>query len=75
MNGAEHVLVGGLATDYCVKNTVLQLCAYNPNWTVWLNLAACRGIAAETVISALDEMRTAGAHIVNNSAALRQQLA
>ena len=75
VNGAEHVLVGGLATDYCVKNTVLQLCAYNPNWTVWLNLAACRGIAAETVTSALAEMRAAGAKIVDNSHALREQLA
>ncbi|MFX5522361.1 isochorismatase family protein, partial [Acinetobacter baumannii] len=24
-NGVSHVLVGGLALDYCVKNTALQL--------------------------------------------------
>ena len=75
VNGAKHILVGGLATDYCVKNTVLQLCAYNPQWTVWLNLAACRGIAAETVASALEEMQAAGAKMVDNTQALRVQLA
>lgn len=67
---AKHVLVGGLATDYCVKNTVLQLCAYPANWQVWLNLGACRGIADATVATALQEMRTAGAHIVANSSEL-----
>ena len=36
------VLVGGLATDYCVKNTVLQL--LDARFDVILNLDAARGI-------------------------------
>lgn len=74
VRGAKHIVVGGLATDYCVKNTVLQLCAYNPNWTVWLNLAACRGIAAETVATAIQEMQNAGAKVLNNALELQQKL-
>ena len=70
--GVKAVICGGLATDYCVKNTVLQLvCA---GFTVILNLAACRGIAPDTVAAALDEMRGAGVIIVNNSAELKELL-
>lgn len=60
----SHIILGGLATDYCVKNTVLQLCA--ADFAVGVNLAACRGIAADTVASALREMQAAGAVLVNS---------
>lgn len=63
---AEIIVVGGLATDYCVKNTVLQLLD-NGSWHVVLNLAACRGIAPETTEQAIEEMRRRGAVIVENS--------
>ena len=43
-------------------------------FTVILNLAACRGIAPDTVAAALDEMRGAGVIIVNNSAELKELL-
>ena len=66
--GIKAVICGGLATDYCVKNTVLQL--VRAGFTVILNLAACRGIAPDTVAAALDEMRGAGVVIVNSSAEL-----
>lgn len=53
-NGIETVLVGGLATDYCVKTTALQLCS--AGFRVVVNLSACRGISPETVRAAIDEM-------------------
>lgn len=62
------VIVGGLATDYCVKNTVLQL--LRAGFTVIVNLAACRGVADETSTVAQEEMRAAGATLIENSNAL-----
>ena len=70
--GIKAVICGGLATDYCVKNTVLQL--VRAGFAVILNLAACRGIAPDTVAAALDEMRGAGVVIVNSSAELKEML-
>lgn len=70
---AQTLIVGGLATDYCVKNTVLQLLA-NGKWQVYLNLAACRGIAEDTVTSALKEMQNAGAIVCQNTAQIKEKL-
>ncbi|MGY6588383.1 MAG: nicotinamidase [Wenzhouxiangella sp.] len=64
------VLVGGLATDYCVKATALQLVRQGFN-TV-LNLAACRGISEESTARAIEEMREAGVIIIEHSEALEQ---
>jgi nicotinamidase/pyrazinamidase len=61
-NGIETVLVGGLATDYCVKTTALQL--RRAGFQVIVNLKACRGIAPDTVQSALAEMTAAGIVVV-----------
>ena len=60
----SHVLVGGLATDYCVKSTALQL--QNADFQVLLNLAACRGIAEDTVNSALDQMQSTGIDMIDS---------
>lgn len=57
-NKIETVLVGGLATDYCVKTTALQL--RRGGLEVIVNLAACRGISPDTVRAAVDEMAAAG---------------
>ncbi|MBF3198197.1 isochorismatase family protein, partial [Pseudomonas aeruginosa] len=57
-NGVSHVLVGGLALDYCVKNTALQL--RRAGFEVLLYLPACRAIAEDTAQRACDEMRDAG---------------
>ncbi len=56
------VIVGGLATDYCVKTTALQLA--RAGFQVIINLAACRGMTAVTVDQALKEMQAAGIIIV-----------
>lgn len=65
------VLVGGLATDYCVRATALQLAG--AGFTTVLNLAACRGIADETVSEALAEMRNAGVVVIETVTELEQQ--
>ncbi|MCF7528929.1 nicotinamidase [Neisseria lisongii] len=63
---AKIIMVGGLATDYCVKTTVLQLLKAG-GWQVWVNRAACRGIAEETVRLAWQEMEAAGATVFHNA--------
>ena len=64
----SHLLVGGLATDLCVKATALQL--QHAGFQVVLNLAACRGIAEESIQQALTEMRDAGIWTCTDSTAL-----
>ncbi len=64
------VLVGGLATDYCVRATALQL--RRAGFEVVLNLAACRGITPETTQQALEEMSTAGIQVVDDCAELHE---
>lgn len=66
------VICGGLATDYCVKNTALQLQA--AGFEVILNLAACRGIAPDTVAAALTEMCNAGVTIIDCAEKLKKML-
>ena len=67
-HGITTVICGGLATDYCVKNTVLQL--KDAGFDVILNKAACRGIAPETVAAAYEEMTAAGVKFVECAAEL-----
>lgn len=43
--GISTVIVGGLATNYCVGETVIDLS--NAGFQVILNLGACRGIGSE----------------------------
>lgn len=56
------VIVGGLATDYCVKISVLQL--LQAKFKVILNLDACRGIHPTSTQAAIKEMCLSGAQIV-----------
>lgn len=58
----EEVVVGGLATDYCVKNTVLD--ALKNGFKVKALKDAMRAVDPEDSERALDEMRAAGAEIV-----------
>lgn len=59
--GIKNVVVGGLATDYCVKTTALQLVKH---FKVLVNLTACRGIAEDTIKTAIEEMEAAGVIVV-----------
>ena len=69
VKGARTLLVGGLATDYCVKTSVLQLLRPG-KFRVIVNRAACRGIAPETTARAWEEMQAAGALLAENAAAV-----
>lgn len=62
----ETVIVAGLATDYCVKTSVLQL--RRAGFRVIVNLAGCRGVAPATSQTAVVEMRAAGAELVADAA-------
>ena len=64
----ETVIVGGLATDFCVKTTVLQLT--EAGFKVILNLAACRGVALKSTQQACQLMKDEGVKIVTSSAEL-----
>lgn len=59
------LIVGGLATDYCVKTTVLQL--LRAGIKVIVNLAGCRGISPDTTREAIAAMRQQGAVLVDSS--------
>ena len=65
VQGMDTVIVGGLATDFCVKLTVLQL--LRAEFKVILNLGACRGIDQGSTEEAIDEMQRAGAVIVQSA--------
>ncbi len=64
--GVDTVIVGGLALDYCVKTTVLQLVEQG-GFRVILNLAATRGLAEETSVEAVRRMSEAGALIAQDA--------
>jgi len=53
------IFIGGLATDYCVKATVLD--ALNLGYETFVITDAIRGVASLTTASALEEMQNAGA--------------
>lgn len=61
----ELVIVGGLATEFCVIKTVKQL--REAGFIVVLNLGACRGISEEGVARAISEMENMGVIIVKSA--------
>ncbi len=64
------IIVGGLATDYCVKNSVLQLLA--AKFSIIVNLAACRGLNHDSSEAAKAEMIASGAILIKNSQAIKR---
>ncbi len=63
--GIETMIVGGLALEYCVKTTVLQLLKHG--FDVIVNLAACRGLDEAAMAEAKQEMEEAGARFVERA--------
>ena len=59
--GIGEIIVYGLATDYCVKATALDAVKSGYRVTVIENL--CRGVAPDTTLKALEEMRQSGVTI------------
>jgi nicotinamidase/pyrazinamidase len=66
----SHILVGGLATDFCVWATARQL--KEAGFEVILNRAASRGIADESIAEALDAMEQAGVVFIDSCDELEQ---
>ncbi|OPX96461.1 MAG: Peroxyureidoacrylate/ureidoacrylate amidohydrolase RutB [Syntrophorhabdus sp. PtaB.Bin047] len=62
-NGIGRVIVYGLATDYCVKATSLDLAAAGYLVVVVENL--CRSVSPDTAAAAVDEMRREGVRVVD----------
>lgn len=65
-NGVDTLYVVGLATDYCVKFTVLDALALG--YKVYLVADGCRGVNITPTDSekAIDEMKNAGAVVINS---------
>nr|MDT0251308.1 isochorismatase family protein [Endozoicomonas sp.] len=59
------ILVGGLALDYCVKTTALQL--QRAGFQVYVNRAASRGLAENSVTEAIAELASTGVIVVNGT--------
>jgi nicotinamidase/pyrazinamidase len=59
--GVEELEVAGIATDYCVRATVLD--GLKAGFKVTLRPDLCAGVAPETSAAAVEEMRSAGASI------------
>lgn len=57
----RHIFVGGLATDYCILNTVLDALHYGFEVTVLTDAVAGVDLAAGDSERAIEEMRRAGA--------------
>ena len=62
LRGIKHVVVCGIATDYCVRATAMDALAYGFDVTVVE--AAIRGVARESSMAAIVEMAAAGIHFV-----------
>jgi nicotinamidase/pyrazinamidase len=61
--GVDHVTIGGIATDYCVKNTALD--ALRLGFGVTVDREAVRGVEVDAGDSerALEEIRAAGGEV------------
>ncbi len=70
--GVDTVLAGGLATDYCVKTTAIQL--QQAGFRVIVNLPACRGINQDTITQAISAMSQAGIELAHDMVELKQLL-
>jgi nicotinamidase/pyrazinamidase len=63
--GIRHLYVGGLATDYCVKHSVLD--ALSAGLSVTVLEDAIAGVERENSARAIVEMRERGAHVATGA--------
>lgn len=63
-NNIKTVIVGGLATDYCVATTAKQL--KTAGFSVIINLSSCRGIDKDGIDTAIAEMKDMGIVFVDS---------
>lgn len=64
--GVRHLFVGGLATDYCVRQSVLDALAGGLEVTVLEDCIGAVDVKPGDGERALDEMRAAGANVVRS---------
>ena len=64
--GITELFIYGLATDFCVKFTVLD--AITAGYRVQLVLDLCRGISSDTTQAAIDEMHAKGVTVTKTTA-------
>jgi nicotinamidase/pyrazinamidase len=64
LQGVDHVIVTGLTTDYCVKNTVLDALRFGFSVTVVENTIRAVNVNPGDGVEAVETMRKAGAVIV-----------
>ena len=71
--GVDRLFVCGVATDYCVKYSVLD--ALREGFDTWLVQDGCRGVDLHPgdVEAALEEMAQAGAHLVTSELVLQMR--
>ena len=65
--GVDHLIVGGLATDYCVRVSVLDARGHGFGVTVAEDGVRAVNLQADAGRRALDEMREAGAAVLPSS--------
>jgi nicotinamidase/pyrazinamidase len=63
-NGIDHLCIGGLATDYCVRATVLDALGRGLTVTVLLDGIAGVNLQPDDADPAIDEMRQVGASVL-----------
>lgn len=68
-NYIETVIVGGLATEYCVKTTAMQLSKI-PGLRVIVNMDACRGLNDGDIVKAIVDMEDVGISVFSGPDAL-----
>lgn len=73
-NQVSTVIVGGLATDFCVATTARQL-QQSGFFKVILHLDACRGIAADGVATQIESLKTSGVVIASTLVDVKNALA
>jgi len=64
--GVEHLYVGGLATDYCVRHSVLDALKAGLRVTVLTDASAGVDVAPGDSARAIEEMRAAGATVATS---------
>ncbi|WP_426122736.1 bifunctional nicotinamidase/pyrazinamidase [Pararhizobium sp. PWRC1-1] len=70
--GVDQLDVCGLATDYCVRDSVLDAILLIPGISVRLVVDACRGIDPQGVTAAIAGMSAAGATIVTSAGVMAE---
>jgi nicotinamidase/pyrazinamidase len=66
-NRVKEVVIGGLTTDYCVKNTVLDALKEGFHVTALIDAIRAVDVNPGDGERAIEEMRAAGARLINSS--------